>query len=309
MKKVDSGNGRRRLFRAGLSALAAGLLLKLVGSERVVVERVHGADGSALVIGAANTGSLTTILSSPVSNGAAAFFDNAGSGDAQAIQGRSQSPSGRGLVGFASAPSGRTIAVDGVVTSPEGIGLRGVNTATNGNAVGVQGQTESPLGSIFLGLGPSGVERFRVAADGGVNLSGPGLTILRSGFVSLSLANLGTGGSTWIISSVGDLSGRVGNFEIIRGLGYPFNQTVFSVTPAGSIGIGTTDPAGLLHLAGDMAKPLVIDKSIVPAAAPGAGKGMLRWEPGTNAGTLKLVAYSGTSIAGVTIVDNVGSGN
>lgn len=43
--------------------------------------------------------------------------------------------------------------------------------------------------------------------------------------------------------------------------------------------------------------------------APGAGLGMLRWEAGTNAGTLKLVAYSGTSTTGVTIVDNVGAGN
>src|SRR3989304_6968433 len=45
------------------------------------------------------------------------------------------------------------------------------------------------------------------------------------------------------------------------------------------------------------------------AVAPGAGFGMLRWEAGTNAGTLKLVAYAGTSTTGVTIVDNVGAGN
>lgn len=50
-------------------------------------------------------------------------------------------------------------------------------------------------------------------------------------------------------------------------------------------------------------------KSTVTASAPGAGVGMLRWETGTIAGTLKLVAYSGTSTTGVTVVDNVGSGN
>ena len=50
-------------------------------------------------------------------------------------------------------------------------------------------------------------------------------------------------------------------------------------------------------------------KSTSTAVAPGDGLGMLRWEVGTNAGTLKLVAYSGTSTTGVTIVDNVGSGN
>jgi hypothetical protein len=45
------------------------------------------------------------------------------------------------------------------------------------------------------------------------------------------------------------------------------------------------------------------------ATAPGADFGLLRWEDGTNAGTLKLVAYSGTSTTGVTVVDNVGAGN
>lgn len=50
-------------------------------------------------------------------------------------------------------------------------------------------------------------------------------------------------------------------------------------------------------------------KSVGTATAPSKGVGMLRWEAGTNAGTLKLVAYSGTSTTGVTVVDNVGSGN
>jgi hypothetical protein len=44
-------------------------------------------------------------------------------------------------------------------------------------------------------------------------------------------------------------------------------------------------------------------------SAPGAEMGFLRWEAGTNSGTLKLVAYSGTSTTGVTVVDNVGAGN
>jgi len=50
-------------------------------------------------------------------------------------------------------------------------------------------------------------------------------------------------------------------------------------------------------------------KCTVAVEAPGRGRGMLRWEAGTNAGTLKLVAYAGTSTTGVTVVDNVGSGN
>jgi hypothetical protein len=54
---------------------------------------------------------------------------------------------------------------------------------------------------------------------------------------------------------------------------------------------------------------LDLSKQTGSASAPGDGVGMLRWEAGTTAGTLKLVAYSGTSTTGVTIVDNVGSGN
>jgi hypothetical protein len=43
--------------------------------------------------------------------------------------------------------------------------------------------------------------------------------------------------------------------------------------------------------------------------APGAGRGMLRFEAGTNPGTLRLVVYAGTSAVGVLLVDNIGAGN
>jgi hypothetical protein len=54
---------------------------------------------------------------------------------------------------------------------------------------------------------------------------------------------------------------------------------------------------------------LIQAKDVSAVVAPGAGYGLLRWENGTNAGTLKLVAYSGTSTTGTVIVDNVGGGN
>lgn len=50
-------------------------------------------------------------------------------------------------------------------------------------------------------------------------------------------------------------------------------------------------------------------RQTVASTAPGANIGMFRWEPGTLAGTLKLVGYAGTSTTGITIVDNVGAGN
>ena len=64
-----------------------------------------------------------------------------------------------------------------------------------------------------------------------------------------------------------------------------------------------------VRVVGDLSMPLRMDKSTVGVAAPGAGVGQLRFEAGTGAGTLKLVAYAGTSTTGVTIIDNVGAGN
>lgn len=55
--------------------------------------------------------------------------------------------------------------------------------------------------------------------------------------------------------------------------------------------------------------PLVIERSTSGSTAPGKNYGCLKFLPGTNAGTLKLVAFAGTSNTGVTIIDNVGAGN
>ena len=56
--------------------------------------------------------------------------------------------------------------------------------------------------------------------------------------------------------------------------------------------------------------PLAMTRSVVAlSTAPGTDVAVLRWQSGTNAGTLKLVAFAGTSTTGVTVVDNVGTGN
>lgn len=44
------------------------------------------------------------------------------------------------------------------------------------------------------------------------------------------------------------------------------------------------------------------------ASAPGAAGGKIEWRCGTNAGSIKLVAYGGTDATGVTVTDNIGSG-
>ncbi|MGH7747580.1 MAG: hypothetical protein ACREQ5_22900, partial [Candidatus Dormibacteria bacterium] len=64
-------------------------------------------------------------------------------------------------------------------------------------------------------------------------------------------------------------------------------------------------PAGVPFML-DMAK---MTKQTALAVAPGADIAHLQFEAGTNAGTLKLVAYAGTSTTGVTVADNIGTGN
>lgn len=68
-------------------------------------------------------------------------------------------------------------------------------------------------------------------------------------------------------------------------------------------------PTAGLTINGDVANPLIIAKDSVPVTPPGAGNLSLRVEVGTNPGTLKIVAYAGTSSSGVVIADNIGSGN
>jgi hypothetical protein len=68
--------------------------------------------------------------------------------------------------------------------------------------------------------------------------------------------------------------------------------------------LGDTQASGTTQIYG----PLIMHSGSA-LNAPGASNGMLRWEPGTNAGTLKLVAYAGTSTAGTTVLDNIGAGN
>jgi hypothetical protein len=53
---------------------------------------------------------------------------------------------------------------------------------------------------------------------------------------------------------------------------------------------------------------LGFDTVTAVASAPGAAGGKIEWRCGTGVGSLKIVAYGGTSATGVTVLDNIGSG-
>ena len=59
----------------------------------------------------------------------------------------------------------------------------------------------------------------------------------------------------------------------------------------------------------DNDRPFMLTKCTVAVTAPGVGKFVIRPEPGTNPGTLKLVSYAGTSTTPTVLQDNVGAGN
>ena len=63
-----------------------------------------------------------------------------------------------------------------------------------------------------------------------------------------------------------------------------------------------------IHQSANIAEPFKTTKCTITVVAPGAGYGVWRFEPGTNAGTAKIVAYAGTSTAGTVIQDNIGAG-
>ncbi len=315
-KNVVSDKKRRSLFRLGLSALAAGALLKLVGSDEAVVRRVYGqlenligAVPNAPVLFAANTST---------------------TGDAQGIQGLTQSPTGRGLVGFHQPTSGVGIGLDGVSNSPDGKGLRGANTAVTGDAIGVEASTNSPTGAIILGRGVGGVEKFRVVADGGIRVASGGAfqsgdihvgTVTNAAFAgnsSLYVANdVGDANNSFRIdgasdalylvadSGPGSTAGTSVIFRTAPAAGGELDRV--KIDSAGNVAIGTANPQALLHVAGVAPNIIMGDSgnSITPGvkgATIGGGGGV--FSPG-NVNQVTGASAHGSTVSGG--VSNVAS--
>jgi hypothetical protein len=79
------------------------------------------------------------------------------------VEGRSDSPIGVGVNGFAASPTGANFGVRGASNSPDGTGVIGAATATTGFARGVSGESASSAGVGVFG---------RNSAVGGTGISG-----------------------------------------------------------------------------------------------------------------------------------------
>jgi hypothetical protein len=104
-----------------------------------------------LNIDVVNTGSGTTELDS---SGTAAFFGVATSttGSGTGVWGKSNSPTGIGVDGWASHPTGSNRGVFGHTDSTSGVGVDGFAGASSGNTIGVFGHSDSTSGIGVLGL-------------------------------------------------------------------------------------------------------------------------------------------------------------
>lgn len=221
---------------------------------------------------------------------------------------------------------------DGTATAPAyafrtsagaGLFLASANNmvALGGAAVGSALTLRSTSGvgttdAIIFQVGNNGAtEAMRIFSSGRVGVGGVGTP--GSKFVVQGAANDGvtlTSSTAVTIALLRPTGAEHGELSLFNSAGTQIvslggTTATVNYINVDSFGVGTTNVAALLHLGGDRARPLSIQKSTVAVVAPGAGVGTLRWEVGTNAGTLKLVGYSGTSTTGVTIVDNVGAGN
>ena len=144
---VEPPTSRRDLLRYGAVALGAAATAGMSASP------LEAADGGPVVIGANNSGTNSTIVSSTTNYGvygittAAGYAGLGGDGSSFGTYGTTGGTSGVAVFGFAHASSGSTEGVRGHAFSPNGVGVRGINAA-GGNAV----RAEVPATSSASGI-------------------------------------------------------------------------------------------------------------------------------------------------------------
>ncbi|HVS19000.1 MAG TPA: FG-GAP-like repeat-containing protein [Planctomycetota bacterium] len=157
---------------------------------------------------------------------------------------QSDSTSGRGVSGAANAASGSTYGLLGSASSPDGRGAFAQNSATSGNAIGVHGTTSSPDGYAAYFTGATGSRNY-FQRSMGINTLNP-LAELHVSNVSgnadlLVKRNDATHGFNFGVNATPKLF-------ISKSDGGSFTDYLTIDGSTGNVGIGTTSPAGALHV-------------------------------------------------------------
>ncbi len=222
-----------------------------------------GANGSSLFYSVGNVGVGTNNPLFPVhtrtaSEARSIFAENlAPTGTTFGVWAQSAGTSGRGLFGWATAPTGQTYGVVGQSNSTLGRGVLGWATAATGNTTGVLGQSASTKGRGVLGWATATSGQTYGVWGESASTSGTGVygratangdvAGVRGFYEGTSSSGIGvqayssTGKA--LFASVEDPGAYAGFF-----LG---GRNFFE----GRVGIGTPDPAEMLHVAGNIRVP------------------------------------------------------
>ncbi len=196
------------------------------------------------------------------------------SGLSYGMYGRSDSPNGRGVAGFASASSGDAVGVFGLTASSNGSGVTGEAWATSGPAIGVYGVTRSVstdaagvLGeatpTTALSTGVRGINRNSSAAGFGVwgeHASGGagvyGTSVRGVGVYGKVLSDTyGFSIGVWGESPYGGGTGVLGTATATSGPAYGVRGTTASSGGTGMFGQATATSGSTFGVRGQVTSP------------------------------------------------------
>ncbi|MFG0331106.1 MAG: tail fiber domain-containing protein [Phycisphaerales bacterium] len=189
-----------------------------------------------------------------------------GTGNTAGVFGDSDSWSGRGVQGRANHPSGVNYGVYGESASPTGYGVFGVSpwTGLNGLATGPNGR--AVFGSAALSTAYAGYFDGQVAVDGHVGIgrdtpfnSNTMLSIWSdtNNWAGSYIETTGASGRPFYGYSAG---GNIDAYHYFDGQTnqwrlYAGGERVTVSASTGNVGVGTTNPAFLMHVNGSAGKP------------------------------------------------------
>lgn len=192
------------------------------------------------------------------------------------MYGRSDSPNGRGVAGFASASSGDAVGVFGLTASSNGRGVTGEAWATSGPAIGVYGVTRSastdaagvlgeatPTATPSSGSGVRGINRNSISAGFGVWGEHPsggvgvyGISVHGVGVYGKVLSDtIGFSIGVWGESPYGGGTGVLGAATATSGLASGVRGTTASSSGIGVFGQATATSGSTFGVRGTVVSP------------------------------------------------------